>query len=60
MIREITKINKNVQIINKWIISFDNKYYGGFQLRSYPGDLESDFTEKFLRLIAPLISHKYF
>lgn len=60
MIREITKINKNVQIIDKQIIPTGKKYYGDFQLRSYSGDLESDFTEKFLRLIAPLISHKYF
>ena len=60
MIREITKITKNVQIIDKQIIPTGKKYYGDFQLQSYPGDLESDFTEKFLRLIAPLISHKYF
>jgi hypothetical protein len=54
-IHEITKINKNLEIINKSIISTGNKYYGSFQLQGCPGDLESDFAEKYLRLIAPFI-----
>jgi hypothetical protein len=44
-------INKYVQIINKWIISTGNKYYGSFQLQKHPGDLQSNFTEKCVGLL---------